>query len=45
MDLQRQMVEETIASIEQIMDKHNQKHIANGITDFISKFLVACPRP
>jgi hypothetical protein len=44
-DLQRQMLEEVITSIEKIMDKHNQKHLTNGIADFISEFLVACPGP
>jgi hypothetical protein len=39
------MLEEAITSIEKIMDKHNQKHLANGIADFIFEFLVACAGP
>jgi hypothetical protein len=39
------MLEKLIASIEQIMDEHDQKYLANVIVDFISKYLVTCPRP
>jgi hypothetical protein len=42
--LERQKHDNVIVTTKQIVEEHEQKIITNGISDFISKGLVICPR-